>query len=110
MEIDVKHVAELARIRLTQEEMLEVGRDLRSILDHIERLSEIDVEGVPPTFGPAKDAGLRPAPDEVKPCLPREALMKLAPATQDGNVLVPKEAPGELGESGEPLGSDGEAR
>lgn len=101
MEIDVKHVAELARIRLTPEEMREVEKDLRGILDHIERLSEVNVEGVTPMFGPAKQAGLRPAPDEVRPGLPREALMKLAPATKGGNVLVPKEAPGEGGPEGE---------
>lgn len=99
MEIDVKHVADLARIRLTPGEMREVEKDLRSILDHIERLAEVNVDGVPPTFGPAKATGLRPAPDEVRPGLPREALMRLAPATQDGNVLVPKEA-GEPGDAG----------
>ena len=49
MEIDVKHVANLAKIRLSPQEMAEIEKDLRSILEHIERLGEVDVEGVPPT-------------------------------------------------------------
>ncbi len=97
MEIDVKHVADLAKIRLSPEEMLAVEKDLRSILTHIERLAEVDVAGVPPTFGPAKATGLRPAPDEPRPGLCRDVVLKMAPATRDGSVLVPKEASGEAG-------------
>ena len=95
MEIDVKHVADLARIRLSPGEMGEVEKDLRGILGHFGRLAEADVAGVPPTFGPAKASALRPAPDVVKPGLRRDVVLKLAPSTRDGNFLVPKEAPGE---------------
>jgi aspartyl-tRNA(Asn)/glutamyl-tRNA(Gln) amidotransferase subunit C len=97
MEIDVRHVADLVKIHLSPEEMREVEKDLRSILDHIARLAEIEVTGVPPTFGPAKAAGLRPDPDVPRPGLRREVVLKLAPASRDGNVLVPKEAPGGTG-------------
>ena len=91
MEIDVKHVADLAKIRLSPQEMREVEKDLRSILAHIERLAEVDVEGVTPTFGPAKSTGLRPEEDAPRRGLCREVVLKLAPATRDGSVLVPKE-------------------
>lgn len=91
MEIDVKHVADLAKIRLSPQEMLELEKDLRSILAHIDRLAEVDVEGVPPTFGPAKSAGLRLAEDLPKQGLTRNDALKLAPRTMNGSVLVPKE-------------------
>ena len=91
MEIDVKHVANLAKIRLSPQEMAEIEKDLRSILEHIERLREVDVEGVPPTFGPAKSTGLRLAEDAPAKGLSREDALRLAPATRDGSVLVPKE-------------------
>jgi aspartyl-tRNA(Asn)/glutamyl-tRNA(Gln) amidotransferase subunit C len=92
MEIDVKHVADLAKIRLSPLEMKEVEKDLRSILTHIERLGEVDIQGVEPTFGPAKSTGLRLAEDAPAPGLCRDTVLKLAPATRGGNVLVPKEA------------------
>lgn len=91
MEIDVKHVADLARIRLSPKEMAEIEKDLRGILEHIDKLSEINVEGVPPTFGPAKSAGLRLAEDLPAKSLSRDEVLKLAPAARDGSVLVPKE-------------------
>jgi aspartyl-tRNA(Asn)/glutamyl-tRNA(Gln) amidotransferase subunit C len=92
MEIDVKHVADLARVRLSPEEMQEMEKDLRGILSHIERLKEVPVDDVPPTFGPAKSAGLRLEEDAPKPGLHRDQVLKMAPATLDGNILVPKEA------------------
>ncbi len=92
MEIDVKHVANLARIRLSPKEAALLEQELGLILSHIERLSVVDVEGVPPTFGPAKSAGLRLADDEPKQGLSREDALKLAPATMDNGFLVPKEA------------------
>jgi aspartyl-tRNA(Asn)/glutamyl-tRNA(Gln) amidotransferase subunit C len=94
MEIDVKHVARLARIDLSPGEMRDMRRDLLGILEHIEHLNELDVSGVPPTFGPAKSAGLRPEADLPRQCLNRDVALELAPEVRDGNVLVPREAPG----------------
>ncbi len=91
MEIDVKHVADLAKIRLSPEEMALVEKDLRSILSRIERLAEVDIEGVPPTFGSAKATGLRMAEDVPVKGLSREEVLNLAPAAKDGGILVPKE-------------------
>jgi len=93
MEIDVRKVANLAKMSLSPSEMSELEKDLRDILGHIERLLTVDVEGVPPTFGPAKSASLRTEPDVPRPCLQRDVLLRLAPEVRDGNVLVPREAP-----------------
>ena len=93
MEIDVRKVADLAKTSLPPAEMSQLEKDLRDILGHIQRLSSVDVEGVPPTFGPAKSASLRIEADVPRPCLPREVLLGLAPEVRDGNVLVPREAP-----------------
>jgi aspartyl-tRNA(Asn)/glutamyl-tRNA(Gln) amidotransferase subunit C len=106
VEIDVKHVAELAKIDLSPEEMREAKNDLLGILEHVERLNEADVSGVPPTFAPAKSAGLRTEADVPRACLSRETVLRLAPESRDGNVLVPKEAPGKGGPDGS-AGSDG---
>jgi aspartyl-tRNA(Asn)/glutamyl-tRNA(Gln) amidotransferase subunit C len=46
---DVRHVAELAKLRLTDEEVVEYAEQLSDILDYAERLGEIDTTGIPPT-------------------------------------------------------------
>ena len=46
---DVKRIAKLARLGLTQEEILKFQKDLSSILDYIEKLKEVDVSKVKPT-------------------------------------------------------------
>ena len=45
----VLHVARLARLRLDEAEIDRMARELSSVLDHIEKISELDLEGVPPT-------------------------------------------------------------
>jgi aspartyl-tRNA(Asn)/glutamyl-tRNA(Gln) amidotransferase subunit C len=84
----VLHVARLARLRLSDEEVETMAHELSSILGHIERISELDLQGVPPTTHVVEVANaLRP--DEPKPSLPREVVLEQAPATQDGGFLVP---------------------
>ena len=46
---EVKHVARLARIKLTEEELREMQEELVKILDYIEKLKELDVENLEPT-------------------------------------------------------------
>lgn len=94
MKIDVKHVADLARIRLSPSEMAAMEEDLRSILKHVERLSEVNVDGVPPTFGSNEVGGVRLDQDVERPGLNRDRLLELAPLARDGYYVVPKEAPG----------------
>jgi aspartyl-tRNA(Asn)/glutamyl-tRNA(Gln) amidotransferase subunit C len=85
---EVLHVARLARLALSDEEVERMARELSAVLDHIEHISELDLEGVPPTTHVVDVAGsLRE--DEPRPCLPREVVLEQAPAVEDGGFLVP---------------------
>ena len=85
---EVLHVARLARLALSEEEVERMARELSAVLDHIERISELDLEGVPPTSHVIDVAGaLRE--DEPEPSLPREVALAQAPAVEDGGFLVP---------------------
>jgi aspartyl-tRNA(Asn)/glutamyl-tRNA(Gln) amidotransferase subunit C len=84
----VLHVARLARLRLSDEEVDRMATELSSILGHIERISELDLQGVPATTHVVQVANaLRP--DVPQPSLPRDVILAQAPATQDGGFLVP---------------------
>ena len=84
----VLHVAKLARLRLSDEEVETMTGELSSILGHIERITALDLEGVPPTTHVVEVANaLRP--DEPRPSLDRDVVLEQAPATQDGGFLVP---------------------
>ena len=84
----VLHVARLARLRLSGDEVERMAADLGGILDHIEKISELDLEGVPPTTHVVDVAGaLRD--DEPRPSLPREVALGPAPAVADDGFLVP---------------------
>lgn len=85
---EVLHVARLARLKLTDEETAKMAGELSSILGHIEQMSALDLEGVPPTSHVVEvERGLRP--DEPGECLPRAVALARAPAVQDDGFLVP---------------------
>lgn len=81
-------MARLARLRLSDEEVDTMAAELSSILGHIERISELDLEGVPPTTH-VVEVGNALREDEPTPSLPRDVILEQAPATQDGGFLVP---------------------
>ena len=84
----VLHVARLARLRLSEDEVAKMATELSNILEHIERIGELDLDGVPPTTHVVEVANaLRE--DVPTPSLPRDAILEQAPATQDGGFLVP---------------------
>jgi len=84
----VLHVARLARLELSEEEVSTMAVELSGILRHIELIGELDLEGVEPTSHVVDvEDSLRP--DEPRPSLPREVALAQAPATQDGGFLVP---------------------
>jgi len=84
----VLHVARLARLRLTDEEVEQMTGELSSILDHIERISALDLEGVEPTSHVVElENVLRP--DEPRPSLPREVALAEAPDADDSGFRVP---------------------
>lgn len=84
----VLHVAKLARLRLSDEEVERMAGELSSILGHIERIEELDLDGVAATTH-VVDVGSALRPDEPRPSLPRDVVLAAAPATQDGGFLVP---------------------
>ena len=84
----VLHVAKLARLRLSDEEVETMTGELSSILGHIERITALDLEGVPPTTHVVEVANALRA-DEPRPSLDRDVVFEQAPAAQDGGFLVP---------------------
>jgi aspartyl-tRNA(Asn)/glutamyl-tRNA(Gln) amidotransferase subunit C len=84
----VLHVAKLARLELSDEEVERMAEELSGVMAHIDKIGELDLDGVPPTTHVVEVANaLRP--DEPRPSLPREVALEQAPATQDGGFLVP---------------------
>jgi aspartyl-tRNA(Asn)/glutamyl-tRNA(Gln) amidotransferase subunit C len=85
---EVLHVARLARLRLTDEEIERMTSELSSVLDHIEKIGELDLDGVEPTSHviPLENA-LRD--DEPRPSLTRDGALEQAPAPVEGGFGVP---------------------
>jgi aspartyl-tRNA(Asn)/glutamyl-tRNA(Gln) amidotransferase subunit C len=84
----VLHVARLARLELSEEELERTAGELSAILEHVERISSLDLEGVEPTSHVvALENVFRP--DEPRPSLPRERALGPAPDPADGAFRVP---------------------
>jgi aspartyl-tRNA(Asn)/glutamyl-tRNA(Gln) amidotransferase subunit C len=86
---EVKHLAELSGIFLTEEEIGRLGGDLERIVEYISELQELDTTGVEPTYQ-VTDLQNVWREDEVGSHLGREELLALAPAVREGAVEVPK--------------------
>jgi aspartyl-tRNA(Asn)/glutamyl-tRNA(Gln) amidotransferase subunit C len=87
-EIDVKYVAQLARIALTPEEEKKLGAQLGPILGYIEKLRELDVSKVEPTAHAVPLVNITRS-DEVRPSLTQEEALRNAPKTAGGLFVVP---------------------
>jgi aspartyl-tRNA(Asn)/glutamyl-tRNA(Gln) amidotransferase subunit C len=84
----VLHVAKLARLRLSDEEMERMSSELSGILDHIEKIEELDLDGVEPTSHVVTlENVLRP--DEPRDSWPRDEVLDLAPDAGEGGFRVP---------------------
>lgn len=88
-EIDVKYVAQLARLSLTPEEEKKIGAQLGNILGYIEKLSELDVTNIEPTAHAVPLTNVTRA-DAVRPSLPHEEALRNAPRQAGGLFIVPK--------------------
>jgi aspartyl-tRNA(Asn)/glutamyl-tRNA(Gln) amidotransferase subunit C len=89
-EEEVRHVANLARLGLTDEEVERMGEQLGVILNYMEQIGELDLEEVPPTAN-AMDLTNVLRPDEPGPELPREDALSPAPKEPvDGLFVVPR--------------------
>ncbi len=86
---DVKHVARLSRLALTEDEAARAQGELNAILEAVVALSEVDVEGVEPTFHAVPvDAPLRE--DAPRESLGAERALAAAPLAEAGGFAVPK--------------------
>ncbi|VAV83033.1 Aspartyl-tRNA(Asn) amidotransferase subunit C @ Glutamyl-tRNA(Gln) amidotransferase subunit C [hydrothermal vent metagenome] len=84
----VQNVADLARLRLTEGDAELYAGQLGRILDYVEKLSEVDTTGVPPTTGGVEGSALRQ--DVAESSLSQEAALANAPDKQGGCFKVPK--------------------
>jgi aspartyl-tRNA(Asn)/glutamyl-tRNA(Gln) amidotransferase subunit C len=85
---DVAHVAKLARLHLTDDELATFTGQLDAVLDHAADVEALDLDDVPPTFHPYPlENVLRD--DEVRPSLDREEVLAQAPAVEDHQFKVP---------------------
>ncbi|MDE1155404.1 MAG: Asp-tRNA(Asn)/Glu-tRNA(Gln) amidotransferase subunit GatC [Acidobacteriaceae bacterium] len=94
---EVRHVAELANVELTAEELPRMARDLNAVLGYIAELNELNTDGVEPMAQASDVLGLSVAqhgetlrPDAVAPSVDRAAVMAEAPESDGRFFKVPK--------------------
>jgi aspartyl-tRNA(Asn)/glutamyl-tRNA(Gln) amidotransferase subunit C len=85
---EVLHVARLARLALTDEEVERLGAQLNAILEAVGKVGELDLEGVEPTAHPLDLVNVW-AEDEPRPSLPVEEALNNAPDREGGFFKVP---------------------
>ncbi len=88
-DFDVRYLANLARLELTEEEASTFQTQLASILEHMKRLESIDVDGIEPTAhaNPVYDVMRE---DDPEMCLPREIALSNAPRKRLDQFSVTK--------------------
>ena len=84
---EVEHIAELAKLKLSEEEVVTFSRQLSSMLEHFQALQALDTSGIPPT---AQVITLRSVmrEDEITPSLAPEQVLANAPQAKDGHFKV----------------------
>lgn len=83
----VMHIAKLARLGLTEEEVTTLGQQLSTILEHIAILQEADVSGVSPTAHASRLQNVM-REDIPRPSYPPEVLLANAPAQEENCLKV----------------------
>jgi aspartyl-tRNA(Asn)/glutamyl-tRNA(Gln) amidotransferase subunit C len=86
---ETAHVARLARIALTEEELDRFAEQLTGVLEHAAAVAALDTEGIPATAHPLPLRNVL-RPDEVRPCLDRAEVLSQAPAAEGGRFRVPR--------------------
>jgi len=84
----VHHVARLAQLELDEAEVERMARELSAVLEHVERIDELDLDGVEPTSH-VIDLTNALRPDEPRPSLAREAALGSAPEVASDGFQVP---------------------
>jgi len=86
---DVAHLARLARLAVTDEELDVFAGQLDVILNAVARVGEVAAAEIPPTSHAVPTTNVL-RPDELRACLPREAVLAAAPAVEDDKFRVPR--------------------
>ena len=86
---DVAHLARLARLALTDDELDSFSGQLDAILEHVGRIQSVDVAGVVPTDNPLTAVNVT-RPDVVQDCLSQNEALAEAPRAVDGRFAVPQ--------------------
>lgn len=86
---EVQHLARLARLRLTDDELTHYADQLSAIVDAVARVAEVAAADVPPTSHPVPMVNVYRV-DEARAGLPREAVAAMAPAWEDDRFRVPR--------------------
>jgi len=89
VEIDIEHVARLARLALDDEEKARLHQQLGVILDYAAKVGEVATDEVPPTASAVPQANVF-RPDELKPCLTQEEALAGAPEREADRFKVPR--------------------
>jgi aspartyl-tRNA(Asn)/glutamyl-tRNA(Gln) amidotransferase subunit C len=87
--IDVRYVAQLARIALTDEEADQFRTQLEDLLDHVNALAALDTNAIPATAQVVESRNVE-RDDVVTPCLDRETVLAAAPQRQGAFFRVPR--------------------
>jgi aspartyl-tRNA(Asn)/glutamyl-tRNA(Gln) amidotransferase subunit C len=85
---EVRHVARLARLELTEAEISALQGELSALLEHVDKIRRLETADVPPTAHPLPLVNVL-RPDEEQPCLDRDEVLAAAPAVEDNRFLVP---------------------
>ena len=86
---DIRSIAELARLGLTDDEVARLRADLDSILAYVDKLDELDTDEVEPTAH-VLDIPTPMRADEVHDVLPVSEVVRNAPEHDESSMLVPK--------------------
>ena len=89
MKMDIEKVARLARLELSEEERETFGNQMEQILTYMEQLNRLDTTGVEPTSHAIPIYNVF-REDEVKPSIPQEEVLAIAPDEEDGHFKVPR--------------------
>ncbi|AMO60846.1 glutamyl-tRNA(Gln) and/or aspartyl-tRNA(Asn) amidotransferase subunit C [Mycolicibacterium phlei] len=86
---EVAHLARLARLALTEDELDSYAGQLDAIIGHVSQIQAVDVTGVDPTDNPLKSVNVL-RPDTVEPSLSQEEALDQAPKAAEGRFAVPR--------------------